>query len=124
MDYCINETGDVIVSLSLWKKEYDVLSKRPGKVGVVLTGGDFQGLGVLRTFGEKNIPMVLVDSEHCIAKYSRYKKRFFPSPNPADEENYTEFLVELSRRHGLEGWVLFPNSDQIVKVLSRNREAL
>ena len=36
----VPETGDVIVSLSLWKKEYDVLSKRPGKVGVVLSSDE------------------------------------------------------------------------------------
>jgi D-aspartate ligase len=94
------------------------------KIGIVLTGGDFQGLGVLRTFGEKNIPIVLIDNEHCIGRYSRYKKRFFPSPNPANEEAYTEFLINLAQRYGLEGWVVFPNSDQIVRVLSRNREVL
>jgi D-aspartate ligase len=94
------------------------------KTGVVITGGDFQGLGVLRTFGEKKIPIVLIDHEHCISKYSRYCKTFYRSPSPYAEEEYTEFLLKLCRRLGLEGWVVFPNSDQIVRVLSKNRETL
>jgi predicted ATP-grasp superfamily ATP-dependent carboligase len=96
-------------------------SARPG---VVITGGDFQGLAVLRTFGEKNIPIALVDYDHCIAKYSRYKKRCFRSPNPEDEDAYAEFLVNLAKREGLEGWIVIPNSDQIVRVISRNKALL
>jgi D-aspartate ligase len=94
------------------------------KIGVVITGGDFQGLGALRTFGDKNIPIVIVDHEHGIAKYSRYKKKCFKSPNPTDEDAYSEFLVNLAKREGLEGWVVIPNSDQIARVLSKRKTLL
>jgi D-aspartate ligase len=94
-------------------------SKKPG---VVITGGDFQGLAALRTFGEKNISTVLLDHELCIAKYSRYNRRYFKSPDPINEEEYTEFLVSLAKHEGLQGWIVIPNSDQTVRILSRHKE--
>ena len=47
------------------------------KVGALITGGDFQALGVLRTLAKKDIPVIMLDSDHCIGKYSRFKKKFF-----------------------------------------------
>ena len=47
------------------------------KVGAVITGGDFQALGVLRTLAKKDIPVIMLDSDFCIGKYSRFKKKFF-----------------------------------------------
>lgn len=32
------------------------------KIGAIITGGDFQGLGVLRTLAKKDIPIILLDS--------------------------------------------------------------
>ncbi len=92
--------------------------------GAVITGGDFQGLGVLRTLASKGIPCIMLDSDHCIGKYSRYKKRFFRSPNTADEEAYLKFLIDLAKREKIDGWVLFPNSDETVYILSKNKEVL
>lgn len=94
------------------------------RTGVILTGGDFQGLGVLRTLGEKGIPIVLIDHEHCIGKYSKYSKKFFKAPRPYDEKEYIEFLLALIDREGLNGWVIIPNSDQIVYVLSKYKDEL
>ena len=54
------------------------------KVGVVVTGGDFQGLGVLRTLAKKDIPILLLDSQYCISKYSRFEKKFLKSPHPSE----------------------------------------
>jgi predicted ATP-grasp superfamily ATP-dependent carboligase len=94
------------------------------KPGAVITGGDFQGLGVLRTLAKKGIPVILLDSDHCISKYSRFKKRFIKSPRPAEIESYRDFLIELATREDISGWVIFPNSDEAVYVLSRYKEIL
>ncbi len=48
-----------------------------GKIGAVITGGDFQGLGVMRTLAKKEIPVILLDSDLCISRFSRFKKKFF-----------------------------------------------
>lgn len=94
------------------------------KIGAVITGGDFQGLGVLRTLARKNIPIILLDSDHCISKYSRFKKNFIKSPHLAETESYRDFLIDLATRENINGWVIFPNSDEAVYVLSRYKEVL
>ena len=94
------------------------------KIGAVVTGGDFQGLGVLRTLAEKDIPIILLDSDHSISRYSRVKKKFIKSPSPADAESYRDFLIDLAKRENINGWVIFPNSDEAVYVLSRYKDIL
>lgn len=94
------------------------------KIGAVITGGDFQALGVLRTLSRKDVPVILLDSDHCISRYSKFKKRFFKSPNPSDTQSYLNFLIDLARKEGIYGWVIFPNSDEAVYVLSKNRAIL
>lgn len=94
------------------------------KPGAVITGGDFQGLGVLRTLAQKDIPIILLDSDHCISKYSRFKKKFIKSPNPSETETYFNFLIDLAKKEKIYGWVIFPNSDEAVYVLSKYKEVL
>jgi predicted ATP-grasp superfamily ATP-dependent carboligase len=93
-------------------------------IGVVLTGGDFMALGVLRTLASKKIPILLLEHEHSISRYSIYPKRVVKSPSPADPEAYAHFLVSVARKEGVTGWVVFPNSDEIVYALSRYRDLL
>ena len=96
------------------------------KVGVVITGGDFQALGVLRTLAKKDIPIIMLDSEHCISKYSRFKKRFFRSPHSSDDQSYVDFLIDLANKEKIHRnrWVIFPNSDETVYVLSKYKNIL
>ena len=96
------------------------------RVGVVITGGDFQALGVLRTFAKKGIPVIMLDSDHCIGKYSRFKKKFFRSPRPSDDQSYVDFLIGLAKRERIDRdrWVIFPNSDETVYVLSKHKNIL
>jgi predicted ATP-grasp superfamily ATP-dependent carboligase len=92
--------------------------------GVIVTGGDFQAIGVLRTLGRKGIPLILLDSEYCIGRYSRFKKRFFKSPPPSEKESYLNFLVELAEKEDIKGWIIIPNSDETVYILSKNKDIL
>jgi D-aspartate ligase len=94
------------------------------KVGAIITGGDFQALGASRTLARKGIPVILLDSDLCIGRFSRYTKKFFRSPSPAQVESYVEFLVKLAETNDVQGWVLIPNSDEAVFVLSKNKALL
>ena len=96
------------------------------KVGALITGGDFQALGVLRTLARKNIPIIMLDCDYCIGKYSKYKKKFFKSPKPSDAQLYVDFLIELAQKENIhkDRWVIFPNSDEIVQVLSKYKSVL
>lgn len=110
---------------SLWsgiEETGDNLTQR--EIGVVIIGGDFSGLGVLRSLAKQDIPICLLDTELCIGRFSRYRKKFIKCPNPHDEISFLSFLKEIAERENLNGWILFPTSDQTVYVLSKNREEL
>jgi D-aspartate ligase len=95
-----------------------------GTIGAVVTGGDFQGLGVIRSLGRHGIPVRTVDHELSIARFSRYNKSFCFAPHPSAEADYVHFLEEYARSLGPERWVIFPNNDTVVKILARNKESL
>lgn len=96
----------------------------PAKTGVILTGGDFQALGILRSLARQNIPVMILESDHCISRYSVCKKRIIKSPPPSRHADYAHFLMTLVEREPVEGWSIFPNSDEGVYVLSRYRSML
>lgn len=94
------------------------------KIGAVITGGDFQGLGVMRTLAKKGIPIILLDSDLCIGRFSKYEKKFFRSPHPSEKESYLNFLIDLAKKEKIQGWVIFPNSDESIYVLSKYKDIL
>jgi predicted ATP-grasp superfamily ATP-dependent carboligase len=88
-------------------------------------GGHVQGLGIIRSLGRRGIKVFLVDETPAnIGRYSKYCDRFFLLPEMKKEKTLVTFLLELSDREGMQGWVLFPTHDATVEVLSRNREIL
>lgn len=92
--------------------------------GVILTGGDFQGLAALRTFDQNNIPVVILDNELCISRYSRCKHRFIHAPSSSDHDAYITFLLELADKENLRDWIIIPNSDDMVYLLSSHLDVV
>ena len=92
--------------------------------GAIITGGDFQGLGVVRSLGRKRIPVYIIDHELSIARFSRYHKKFSFAPHPKREEEYLSFLIDYAKRQNLDKWVLFPNNDLTVRLLSKHKKRL
>jgi D-aspartate ligase len=93
-------------------------------VGAVVIGGDYQGLGIVRSLGRRGIPVCVVDDELCISRYSRYTRRFVKFENLRDESLAVADLLKLGRELGLDGWVLYPTREEIVAALSRHRSEL
>jgi len=89
--------------------------------GAIVLGGNFLGLGVARSLGSKGIPVWVIDADRSksIAQFSRYTKRFI-----ASNEDPAALLLREGRRHRLDGWVLFPVSDDYVEAVSENYDAL
>lgn len=104
--------------------EPDSLSS-PGKtVGALVIGGDYQGLGIVRSLGRRGIPVCVVDDEHSISRFSRYATHFARLPDLRDERKAVDGLMGVGARLGLEGWVLYPTREELVAALSRNRSQL
>lgn len=93
-------------------------------VGAVVLGGDYQGLGIVRSLGAKGIPVCVIDDELSISRYSRYCTKFVKVPHLRDGRVAIDRLLELAPRLGLEGWVLYPTREEIVAAISHNREEL
>jgi D-aspartate ligase len=101
-----------------------MLKPNKNSAGAVIIGGDFQGLGVIRSLAENDIPIFLVEYELSIARYSRYAKRREKNFSFLHDGSFADYLVDLAKRENLEGWVLFPNNDETVKLLSLNHDKL
>ena len=94
------------------------------RVGAVIVGGDFHGLGIIRSLGRHGVPLCVVDDEHCIGRFSKYATFHLRATNLRNERETIDFLIETGRRMKLNGWVLFPTRDEHVAAFSRHRQEL
>jgi D-aspartate ligase len=93
-------------------------------IGAVVIGGDYQGLGIVRSLGRHQIPVCVVDDERSIARHSRYSTHAVSVRDLRDESETVQVLLETGRRLKLHGWVLFPTRDETVAAISRYRSKL
>ena len=92
--------------------------------GAIVLGGDYQGLGIVRSLGRRGVPVCVIDDEHSIARVSRYTRCWARVEDLGDERTLVEDLLRIGRERGLEGWVVFPTRDETVAAIARNRERL
>ena len=95
---------------------------RPG--GAVVVGGDFNGLGIVRSLGRRGIPVCVIDDERSISRYSRYCTHHVRVPDLRDHERTVEAVLEAGQRLGLQGWVLYPTRDETVAAFAKARVRL
>jgi D-aspartate ligase len=91
--------------------------------GAIVLGSDYKALGIVRSLGRHGIPVWVVEDDHALASYSRYCVRTLSWP-AATEAQRVAYLLELSERHPVAGWTIFPTDDETAALLSRNRRAL
>ncbi len=93
-------------------------------VGALVIGGDYQGLGIVRSLGRRGIPVCVVDDAPSISRFSKYCTRFVKVANLRDENQVIETLLDVANRLGLHRWVLYPTREELVAAISRNRSRL
>jgi predicted ATP-grasp superfamily ATP-dependent carboligase len=99
--------------------------RRPWRtVGGVVVGGDYQGLGIVRSLGRKGVPVCVIDDERSIARFSQYATHTVRVDDLRDEARTVETLLELGQRLSLDGWVVYPTREETVAALSRHKERL
>jgi D-aspartate ligase len=97
----------------------DVLAQHkelPGS-GAIIIGGDYRGLGIVRSLGRKKIPVWVLADNHLLATVSRYVSRSLRWPI-CGEAAQVAFLLELSAKHGLQDWLLFPTGDETTALIA------
>jgi D-aspartate ligase len=97
---------------------------RSGLPGAIVIGGDYQGLGIVRSLGRRGVKAVILDDERSISRHSRYATGSFKVDGLRDDEQTVESLLALREAHDVEGWVVFPTREETVVALSRNRAQL
>jgi D-aspartate ligase len=93
-------------------------------IGGVVIGGDFQGLGIVRSLGRRGAPSCVIDDEPSIARFSRYATHSVRVKDLHDEQKTVDTLLDIGKRLNLKGWILFPTRDETVAALSRYRKVL
>src|SRR5215475_284546 len=93
-------------------------------VGALVVGGDYQGLGIIRSLGRHGIPSVVIDDERSIGFYSRYAKHAVHFKTLQEPDAVVDAAVAVGKRFGLEGWILFPTRDETVAAFSKARTEL
>jgi D-aspartate ligase len=94
------------------------------RVGAIVFGGDYQGLGIVRSLGRRGVPSCVIDDEFSITRFSRYATYTARAKNLRTEQATLDALIDADRRFGLRGWVLYPTRDETVAALARNRAGL
>ncbi|MCQ6962316.1 hypothetical protein [Methanolobus chelungpuianus] len=93
--------------------------------GVVVLGDHVQGLGIIRCFGRKKIPVYLVnDKGLCVGRFSRFLTGFLKSPEFNDEQGLVSYLMDIGKRKGLHKFLIIPTNDLAVRIVSKNKEIL
>jgi len=94
----------------------------PGDPGALIIGGDYRGLGIVRSLGRRGVRVWVAQHDDRLAGFSRYVTRRVRWSVSSDTEQ-TDSLLRLAER-GLQDWVLFPTDDRVAAMISRNHDAL
>lgn len=96
---------------------------RTNKPGVIIIEGHVQGLANTRLLGRKGLPVIVVDKDDCIARYSKYCQAYYKCPDYFGDE-FADFLLKLHRAFDLQNWLLLPSNDHAVHTIARNKVRL
>lgn len=100
------------------------MSKGKGRPGALIIGGSFHSLGAARNLAKHGVPVTIVDRGVCVSRFSRYVSDFIKSPPLDDENRFVEFLLALAAQRDLDGCVLFPSTDDGVRIVSQHWQRL
>jgi D-aspartate ligase len=96
----------------------------PRGPGAVVLGGDYQGLGIVRSLGALGAPVCVVDDERSIGPFSRHATYAFRVQDLADGDRLLDNLLAIGQGLSLDGWMLFPTRDETVAAISERRDQL
>jgi len=103
---------------------YRNMNRRGKQPGPVIIGGSFHSLGAARNLAKHGAPVCILDGGICVSQFSRYVGSFLKCPSADDDVGFVEFLLRISEERKMDGWVLFPSTDEFVRIVARHRERL
>ena len=91
--------------------------------GALVIEGHVQGLSNTRSLGEAGVPVYVADTGNCLARYSRYCRKFLKCP-AYDSAEFPVFLAETAERERIDGWLLLPSNDHAVYNIAKHAQLL
>ncbi len=88
-----------------------------------MLGGDYRGLGIVRSLGRHGIDVCVVHGEDRIACTSRYARQRVRR-TMGTEDQQVEQLMRLAEESELDRWVLFPTDEEAAWIVSRHHAVL
>lgn len=104
-----------------WRRARALAGRQPG---AIVIGGDYQGLGIVRSLARRGVPVCVLDNERSIARFSRFTSHALTVSALRDEQRTVDAIIDAGSSLGLDGWVLYPTRDETVGALSRARQRL
>jgi D-aspartate ligase len=123
----VHQIGDQQSAIPLDEPAFDTMQEASiptHQIGGVVFGGDFQGLGIVRSLGRRGIPVCVIDDEFSISRFSRYISHAIRVPDLRDEKHVVEAALHIGRKFHLKDWVLYPTRDETVAAFSHYRSEL
>ncbi len=93
--------------------------------GVIIIGGNVQGLGLLRTYARNDIKTILINNKNLdIVKFSKYLKKYIVFKKMYEPIELKNFLINLAKIKKLNDWIILPTEDSVVYTLSMYKSEL
>lgn len=104
----------------------NIMGNNNHQTNVVIPGGNgANALGVVRSFGTRNIPVIYIDSEpKAIARHSRYiSKRIKCRSLKESDQNFIDILLRIGKNNN-EKMVIIPTGDLDAQSISKHMDQL
>jgi phosphatidylserine decarboxylase precursor-related protein len=119
--------GESILAVLECKQAVRAARRREGagqKEGAIVIGEHVRGLALVRSLGRRGIPVWTLEPEgQLMASASRYSRTSFPWPAGEDSQQL-DCLFTLAARYQLDGWALFPTTDETTALFARHHAEL
>ena len=91
--------------------------------GAIVLGGDYRGLGIVRSLGRRGIPVWVIKDQHTVAAHSRFAEKVIDW-SAGDESDRGRRLKALAHEMPPLEWALFPTTDQMATLVARDFDRL
>ena len=102
----------------------NILNHTHESLGAVIMGGDFASLDMARNLDKYGVRVCILSSATAVARFSRSVARFVKLPRGLKDEELLDFLIAMAENCDVRGWVLFPCSDEHLRILTQHSARL
>ncbi len=101
-----------------------IMNHAHDRPGAVILGGCFACLGAARNLDKYGVRVCVISSTASVARFSRSISHFVKWPRDVKDEELPAFLTALAEKNGLRGWVLFPITDEHLRIVAQHSSLL